>query len=511
MKKNYILIIDFGSQVTQLIARRIREFGVFCEVKNYDLSIDSIKNNLPAGIIFSGGPASVYENEAPKISSEVFDLNVPIFGICYGEQFICESLGGKVVKSFEREFGKAELKIVKNSSLFDNFLNPQIWMSHGDHIEKIPQGFEVLATTAKAPFAVIGNEVKKIYGVQFHPEVYHSIDGAKILENFVFKICEVKADWSMKNFKENALNEVKEIVGDKKVICGLSGGVDSSVVATLINQAIGKQLTCIFVDHGLLRKDEGKEVREVFSKFDLNFIYVDCKDLFLQKLKNISDPEQKRKIIGATFIEVFDQEASKIQDADFLAQGTLYPDVIESSHPNKGASQTIKSHHNVGGLPENMKLKLLEPVRMLFKDEVRALGRELGVPENIVGRHPFPGPGLAIRIIGEITQEKIKILQEADAIYINQIKKAGLYDKIWQAFSVLLPVKTVGVMGDARTYENVLALRAVTSVDGMTADIYDFDSKFLSEVASLIINEVRGVNRVVYDFTSKPPGTIEWE
>ena len=511
MTKNYILIIDFGSQVTQLIARRIREFGVFCEVKNYDIKIESIKNNLPAGIIFSGGPASVYESDAPKISSEIFDLNIPIFGICYGEQFICESLGGKVVKSFEREFGKAELKIVKNSQLFENFINPQIWMSHGDHIEKIPDDFEVLATTPKAPFAVIGNDIKKIYGVQFHPEVYHSIDGAKILENFVFKICKAKADWSMKNFKDDAIKEVKKIVGDKKVICGLSGGVDSSVVATLINQAIGKQLTCIFVDHGLLRKDEGKEVKEVFSKFDLNFIYADCKDLFLQKLKNISDPEQKRKIIGATFIEVFDQEASKIQDAEFLAQGTLYPDVIESSHPNKGASQTIKSHHNVGGLPEKMKLKLLEPVRMLFKDEVRALGRELGVPENIVGRHPFPGPGLAIRIIGDITQEKIKILQEADAIYINQIKKAGLYDKIWQAFSVLLPVKTVGVMGDARTYENVLALRAVTSVDGMTAEVYNFDSKFLADVASLIINEVRGVNRVVYDFTSKPPGTIEWE
>ena len=511
MTKNYILIIDFGSQVTQLIARRIREFGVFCEVKNYDIKIESIINNLPAGIIFSGGPASVYESDAPKISQEIFDLNIPIFGICYGEQFICESLGGKVVKSFEREFGKAELKIVKNSQLFENFINPQIWMSHGDHIEKIPDDFEVLATTPKAPFAVIGNDIKKIYGVQFHPEVYHSIDGAKILENFVFKICKAKADWSMKNFKDDAIKEVKKIVGDKKVICGLSGGVDSSVVATLINQAIGKQLTCIFVDHGLLRKDEGKEVKEVFSKFDLNFIYADCKDLFLQKLKNISDPEQKRKIIGATFIEVFDQEASKIQDAEFLAQGTLYPDVIESSHPNKGASQTIKSHHNVGGLPEKMKLKLLEPVRMLFKDEVRALGRELGVPENIVGRHPFPGPGLAIRIIGDITQEKIKILQEADAIYINQIKKAGLYDKIWQAFSVLLPVKTVGVMGDARTYENVLALRAVTSVDGMTAEVYNFDSKFLADVASLIINEVRGVNRVVYDFTSKPPGTIEWE
>lgn len=512
MTKNYILIIDFGSQVTQLIARRIREFGVFCEVKNYDIKIESIKNNLPAGIIFSGGPASVYESDAPKISQEIFDLNIPIFGICYGEQFICERLGGKVVKSFEREFGKAELKIVKNSQLFENFINPQIWMSHGDHIEKIPDDFEVLATTPKAPFAVIGNDIKKIYGVQFHPEVYHSIDGAKILENFVFKICKAKADWSMKNFKDDAIKEVKKIVGDKKVICGLSGGVDSSVVATLINQAIGKQLTCIFVDHGLLRKNEGQQVKEIFTKnFNTNFVYCDVKDLFLDKLKGVSDPEQKRKIIGKTFIEVFDVEANKIQDAEFLAQGTLYPDVIESSHPNKGASQTIKSHHNVGGLPENMKLKLLEPVRMLFKDEVRALGRELGVPEIIVSRHPFPGPGLAIRIIGEITQQKIDILQEADAIYIDEIKKAGLYNDIWQAFCALLPIKTVGVMGDARTYDYVLALRAVTSVDGMTAEVYNFEPKFLCAVSDRIINEVRGINRVVYDYTSKPPGTIEWE
>jgi len=513
MQNNSVLIIDFGSQVTQLIARRIREFGVFCEVKNYNIEFESIKKNLPSAIIFSGGPSSVYEENSPKISAEIFDLNIPILGICYGEQLICDMLGGKVENSFAREFGKAEIEIVKkDSKFFKDFQNHQVWMSHGDHISKIPQDFEVIATTPKAPFAGIANENKKIYGVQFHPEVYHSIDGAKILKNFVIEIAGCKSDWSMKNFKDEQIINIKKIVGDKKVICGLSGGVDSSVVATLINEAIGKQLTCIFVDHGLLRKNEGEQVKEIFTKnFATNLIYCDAKKLFLDKLKGISDPEQKRKIIGKTFIEVFDEEANKIKDAEFLAQGTLYPDVIESSHPNKGASQTIKSHHNVGGLPENMKLKLLEPVRMLFKDEVRALGRELGVPEIIVSRHPFPGPGLAIRIIGEITPDKIKILQEADAVYIDEIKKAGLYDKIWQAFCALLPVKTVGVMGDARTYEYVLALRAVTSVDGMTAEVYNFDSKFLCDVSNRIINEVRGINRVVYDFTSKPPGTIEWE
>jgi GMP synthase (glutamine-hydrolysing) len=512
MSHNSVLIVDFGSQVTQLIARRIREFGVFCEVKNFNISLEEIKKNLPRAIIFSGGPSSVYEENAPKISPQIFDLNIPILGICYGEQLICNMLGGKVEKSFEREFGKAEIEIVKNSKFFKDFQNHQVWMSHGDHISKIPQGFEVIAKTPKAPFAGIANEEKKIYGVQFHPEVYHSIDGAKILKNFVVEISGCKPDWSMKNFKDEQIIDIKKIVGDKKVICGLSGGVDSSVVATLINEAIGKQLTCIFVDHGLLRKNEGEQVKEIFTKnFATNFVYCDAKKLFLDKLKGISDPEQKRKIIGKTFIEVFDEEASKIDGAEFLAQGTLYPDVIESSHPNKGASQTIKSHHNVGGLPENMKLKLLEPVRMLFKDEVRALGRELGVPEIIVSRHPFPGPGLAIRILGEITEEKIKILQEADAVYIDEIKKAGLYDKIWQAFCALLPVKTVGVMGDARTYEYVLALRAVTSVDGMTAEVYNFESSFLCEVSNRIINEVRGINRVVYDYTSKPPGTIEWE
>ena len=512
MSHNSVLIIDFGSQVTQLIARRIREFGVFCEVKNFNISLEEIKKNLPRAIIFSGGPSSVYEENAPKISPQIFDLNIPILGICYGEQLICDMLGGKVEKSFEREFGKAEIEIVKDSKFFKDFQNHQVWMSHGDHISKIPQGFEVIAKTPKAPFAGIANEEKKIYGVQFHPEVYHSIDGAKILKNFVIEIAGCSPDWSMKNFKDEQIADIKKIVGDKKVICGLSGGVDSSVVATLINEAIGKQLTCIFVDHGLLRKNEGEQVKEIFTKnFVTNFIYCDAKKLFLDKLKGVSDPEQKRKIIGKTFIEVFDEEASKINGAEFLAQGTLYPDVIESSHPNKGASQTIKSHHNVGGLPENMKLKLLEPVRMLFKDEVRALGRELGVPEIVVSRHPFPGPGLAIRILGEITEEKIKILQEADAVYIDEIKKAGLYDKIWQAFCALLPVKTVGVMGDARTYEYVLALRAVTSVDGMTAEVYNFESSFLCEVSNRIINEVRGINRVVYDYTSKPPGTIEWE
>jgi len=512
MSHNSVLIIDFGSQVTQLIARRIREFGVFCEVKNFNIPLEEIKKNLPRAIIFSGGPSSVYEENAPKISPQIFDLNIPILGICYGEQLICDMLGGKVEKSFEREFGKAEIEIVKDSKFFKDFKNHQVWMSHGDHISKIPQGFEVIAKTPKAPFAGIANEEKKIYGVQFHPEVYHSIDGAKILKNFVVEISGCLPDWSMKNFKDEQIADIKKIVGDKKVICGLSGGVDSSVVATLINEAIGKQLTCIFVDHGLLRKNEGEQVKEIFTKnFVTNFIYCDAKKLFLDKLKGVSDPEQKRKIIGKTFIEVFDEEASKINGAEFLAQGTLYPDVIESSHPNKGASQTIKSHHNVGGLPENMKLKLLEPVRMLFKDEVRALGRELGVPEIVVSRHPFPGPGLAIRILGEITEEKIKILQEADAVYIDEIKKAGLYDKIWQAFCALLPVKTVGVMGDARTYEYVLALRAVTSVDGMTAEVYNFESSFLCEVSNRIINEVRGINRVVYDYTSKPPGTIEWE
>lgn len=526
-----ILIIDFGSQVTQLIARRIREFNVYCEVKNPDITIEQIKALKPLAVILSGGPESVYADNAPSVDKKVFELGVPVLGICYGQQLICHLLGGKVGEASSREFGKAMLDILRNSSLFENVGMPQshetdsyphidstkkglvsqVWMSHGDKVERIPAGFEVIATSGNAPFAAIADEKRKIYGVQFHPEVEHTLDGRVMLKNFVINIAKAPQDWTMGHFKSEEILRVKQIVGDKKVICGLSGGVDSSVVAALISEAIGKQLTCIFVDHGLLRFREAEEVQETFYKIDINFIYINARELFISKLKGITDPEQKRKIIGATFIEVFDKESAKIQGADFLAQGTLYPDVIESSHPNKGASHTIKSHHNVGGLPENMKLKLLEPVRMLFKDEVRLLGAELGLHENIIHRHPFPGPGLAIRIIGEITQEKIDVLQKADAIYIDEIKKAGLYRKIWQAFSVLLPVKTVGVMGDGRTYENVLALRAVNSVDGMTADVYKFDSEFLCNVTTRIINEVKGINRVVYDYTSKPPGTIEWE
>lgn len=507
-----ILIIDFGSQVTQLIARRIREINVYSEIKNPDISFEEIQKIAPKAIILSGGPCSVYEKDSPQIDERVFSLGLPILGICYGQQLICHTLGGKVASAQEREYGKAEIEIIVNSSLFEEVKNNQVWMSHGDKVDQIPASFKVIAKTPSAPYAAIANEDKKIYGVQFHPEVVHSVDGKKMIKNFVLKIAKCQANWTMGDFKKDEILAIKKIVGDKKVICGLSGGVDSSVVAALISQAIGRQLTCIFVDHGLLRKNEAEEVSEVFAKsFDINFIYVDAKELFISKLSGISDPEQKRKIIGKTFIEVFDAESSKIENAEFLAQGTLYPDVIESSHPNKGASHTIKSHHNVGGLPEDMKLKLLEPVRTLFKDEVRKLGRELNVPEIIVNRHPFPGPGLAIRIIGDITKDKIKILQDADAIYIEEIRKAGLYDKIWQAFCVLLPVKTVGVMGDGRTYENVLALRAVNSVDGMTADIYPFESEFLCKVTSRIINEVKGINRVVYDYTSKPPGTIEWE
>ena len=512
-----ILIIDFGSQVTQLIARRIREFNVYSEVKNPDISLEQIKKINPQAIIFSGGPESVYEVGAPTIDKGVFDLGIPILGICYGQQLICHLLGGKVERAPGRGFGKSILKIIDNADLLtdlnqSNSHESQVWMSHGDHISKIPDGFEVIAKADSAPSAAIADKKRKIYGVQFHPEVEHSLDGKTMLKNFVVNIAKAKQDWTMGNFMEEQIAEIKKTVGDKKVVCGLSGGVDSSVVAALIHKAVGKQLTCIFVDHGLLRKDEGKQVKEVFEDhFKVNLIYVDAAKLFLDNLKGVDDPEQKRKIIGKTFIDIFDAEAAKIKDAEFLAQGTLYPDVIESAHPSSGKSHTIKSHHNVGGLPKDMKLKLLEPVRSLFKDEVRKLGTELGLTYQMISRHPFPGPGLAIRIPGEITLEKIKILQEADVIYLDEIRKAGLYDKIWQAFCVLLPVKTVGVMGDARTYEYVLALRAVTSTDGMTADIFQFSYDFLIKVTNRIIGEVRGINRVVYDVTSKPPGTIEWE
>jgi len=510
-----ILILDFGSQVTQLIARRVREAGVYSEIKPYSFSIDEIKKFEPKAIILSGGPSSIYGENSPKISDEIFALGLPVLGICYGQQLMCGLLDGNVEASDEREYGRAQLEIKESSKLFEGVWKKgskyQVWMSHGDKVTNIPEGFNVIAVTENSPFAAISNEEKDFYGVQFHPEVAHTPDGAKILSNFIHNIAGCKNEWNMHNFLEMEIAKVKEQVGDKKVICGVSGGVDSSVVAALLHKAIGDQLTCIFVDHGLLRKDEAKQVKEMFDNYHIPLTQVDKSQYFLDKLKGVSDPEKKRKIIGASFIDVFEEEANKVEGATFLAQGTLYPDVIESVSVHGDASVTIKSHHNVGGLPERMNLELVEPVRELFKDEVRELGKELGIKEEMVKRHPFPGPGLAIRIPGEITDEKIKILQEADNVFINEIKDAGLYDEIWQAFAVLLPVKTVGVMGDSRTYEYVCALRAVTSTDGMTSDYYHFDHEFLSKVSNKIVNNIKGINRVVYDITSKPPGTIEWE
>ena len=511
-----VLIVDFGSQVTQLIARRLREANVYCEIHPFDKAGAALAAMAPQAIILSGGPASTTEAESPRADPALFAAGVPILGICYGEQAICAQLGGKVESGHHREFGRAEIVITRDSPLFAGIgavdHREPVWMSHGDRVTAIPEGFEVIATSEGAPFAAIADETRRIYGVQFHPEVMHTPRGAMILKNFTHGVAGLTGDWTMAAYRDEQVAKIRAQVGDAKVICGLSGGVDSSVAAVLIHEAIGDQLTCVFVDTGLLRKDEAKQVTTLFREhYNIPLVHVDASAEFLGALAGISDPETKRKTIGRVFIEVFDREAAKIEGAEFLAQGTLYPDVIESVSATGGPSAVIKSHHNVGGLPDYMKLKLVEPLRELFKDEVRALGRELGLTDAFVGRHPFPGPGLAIRIPGEITPDAVATLQEADAIYLEEIRKAGLYDDIWQAFAVLLPVKTVGVMGDARTYEKVLALRAVTSTDGMTADFFQFPWDVLARTATRIINEVRGVNRVVYDVTSKPPGTIEWE
>ncbi|MCM2505909.1 glutamine-hydrolyzing GMP synthase [Aureimonas altamirensis] len=511
-----ILIIDFGSQVTQLIARRVREAGVYSEIVPFQSAAEGFARLKPKGVILSGSPASTTEQDSPRAPQEIFDAGLPVLGICYGQQTMCAQLGGRIEGGLHREFGRAFVEVQKNSPLFEGVwaegTRHQVWMSHGDRVTALPEGFEIVGVSPGAPFAAIADERRRFYGVQFHPEVVHTPDGARLISNFVHRIVGLKGDWTMAAFREQAVAEIREKVGGGRVICGLSGGVDSSVAAILIHEAIGDQLTCIFVDHGLMRLNEAQEVVTMFrDHYNIPLVHVEAQDLFLDALEGELDPEIKRKTIGRLFIETFEAEAAKIGGADFLAQGTLYPDVIESVSFTGGPSVTIKSHHNVGGLPERMNMKLVEPLRELFKDEVRALGRELGLPEQFVGRHPFPGPGLAIRCPGGVTREKLDILRQADAIYLDEIRKAGLYDAIWQAFAVLLPVQTVGVMGDGRTYEFVCALRAVTSVDGMTADFYPYDMEFLGNAATRIINEVRGINRVVYDVTSKPPGTIEWE
>ncbi|KAA0972129.1 glutamine-hydrolyzing GMP synthase [Aureimonas fodinaquatilis] len=511
-----ILIIDFGSQVTQLIARRVREAGVYSEIVPFQSALEGFKRLQPKAVILSGSPASTTEENSPRVPQEIFEAGLPILGICYGQQTMCAQLGGRIEGGLHREFGRAFVEVQRPSPLFDSVwaegTRHQVWMSHGDRVTALPPGFEIVAVSPGAPFAAIADEKRRFYGVQFHPEVVHTPDGAKLISNFVHRISGLAGDWTMAAFREKAIADIRAQVGTGRVICGLSGGVDSSVAAILIHEAIGAQLTCIFVDHGLMRQNEASEVVSMFrDHYNIPLVHVEAQDLFIDALEGEMDPEVKRKTIGRLFIETFEAEAKKLGGAEFLAQGTLYPDVIESVSFTGGPSVTIKSHHNVGGLPERMNMKLVEPLRELFKDEVRVLGRELGLPESFVGRHPFPGPGLAIRCPGGITREKLDILRQADAIYLDEIRKAGLYDVIWQAFAVLLPVQTVGVMGDGRTYEFVCALRAVTSVDGMTADFYHYDMEFLGNAATRIINEVRGINRVVYDVTSKPPGTIEWE
>ncbi|WP_297371652.1 glutamine-hydrolyzing GMP synthase [Acidocella sp.] len=516
MSDEKILILDFGSQVTQLIARRVRESGVYCEILPYNAQLERIQGFGAKGIILSGGPASVADEGSPRAPQWVFEAGVPVMGICYGQMTMCVQLGGEAKGAEIREFGAAYVDVVAECALLDGMwevgAHEKVWMSHGDHISAPPPGFKTVAVSEGAPYALIADDERRFYGAMFHPEVVHTPHGAQLIRNFTHKVCGLSGTWTMAGFRQAEIAKIRVQVGTGRVICGLSGGVDSSVAAALIHEAIGDQLTCIFVDHGLLRAGEAEEVVRVFrDQFNIPLIHRDASDLFLGELAGVTDPEAKRKIIGKLFIDVFDEEATKLGGAEFLAQGTLYPDVIESVSAIGGPSVTIKSHHNVGGLPAYMKLKLVEPLRELFKDEVRALGRELGLPETIVGRHPFPGPGLAIRVLGEVTRERVAVLQKADAIYLEEIRAAGLYDAIWQAFAVLLPVKSVGVMGDGRTYDSVCALRAVTSTDGMTADVYPYDVGFLTRVAGRIVNEVRGINRVTYDITSKPPGTIEWE
>lgn len=514
----HLLIIDFGSQVTQLIARRLRELNVFCEIRPFNSLTDAaLREMAPQAIILSGGPASVTTEGSPRAPQAVFELGVPVFGICYGQQVMMEQLGGAVEAGHHAEYGRAFIAPApdhKGDGIFAGLFDAgreEVWMSHGDRVTSLAPGFEVIGVSPNAPMAMIADEARRFYGVQFHPEVHHTPNGRKMLENFV-RLAGFTGDWTMASYKDEAIRKIREQVGDRKVICGLSGGVDSSVAAVLIHEAIGDQLTCVFVDHGLLRLNEGEEVVKMFrDNYNIPLIHANESDLFLGALEGVSDPEVKRKTIGRLFIDVFQRYAGEIEGAEFLAQGTLYPDVIESVSFSGGPSVTIKSHHNVGGLPEKMGLKLVEPLRELFKDEVRALGRELGLPDSFIGRHPFPGPGLAIRCPGEITREKLEILRKADAVFIDQIRKHGLYDEIWQAFVAILPVRTVGVMGDGRTYDYACALRAVTSVDGMTADYYPFTHDFLGETATRIINEVKGINRCTYDITSKPPGTIEWE
>jgi GMP synthase (glutamine-hydrolysing) len=510
MDKELVLIIDFGGQYSQLIARRVRECGIYCEIVPYTYSLEKIRAKNPKGIIFTGGPKSVSEEGAPTVDSKIFELNIPILGICFGHQLIAHLLGGEVKSSDRREYGKTDVNLAEDSALFKGMEGKkQCWMSHTYYVSKVPEGFTVTASSEECPTAAMSNRERNIYGVQFHPEVEHTPFGKDMLKNFLFNICDLKGDWTMASFAEAKIEEIKKAVGDKEVLCALSGGVDSSVAAVMVHKAVGKQLTCIFVDHGLLRKDEGDQVEKIFKEqFDMNLIRVNAQERFLNKLKGVTDPEKKRKIIGEEFIRVFEEEANKLGEIDYLVQGTIYPDVVESG---TNVSATIKSHHNVGGLPEDMNLKLLEPLRELFKDEVRAVGEELGIPHDLVWRQPFPGPGLAIRVLGEVTEEKLFITREADAIFREEIAKAGLQEEIWQYFACLPSIQSVGVMGDERTYSHAIALRAVTSTDGMTSDWAHIPYEVLDKISRRIVNEVKGVNRIVYDITSKPPSTIEWE